>query len=64
MEKGDSIIFQYDGGGSNDYVKLFWKGPKPLTGLKVIARDGDMDDDEYRLINRDLIMKIEVEKKT
>lgn len=62
IEKGDRIMFQYDGGDDNDYVKLFEKGPHPPSGMKVTLRDNTMSSGNYRNISRDMILKIEVEK--
>lgn len=62
IEKGDRILFQYDGGDSSNYVKLFDKGPNPPSGMKVTLRDNDMSTNTFRQLSRDMILKIEVEK--
>lgn len=58
MAINDKILFEYDGGGSSDYVKIFRKSGQPDTGSKTVHRNNNQDPGEYSTSARDLCMKV------
>jgi hypothetical protein len=44
---GDKILFEYDGGNRNNYVKIFRSDDAPNNGTKTVWQDNEMDPGEY-----------------
>lgn len=54
----DKILFEYDGGGSSDYVKIFRRSSQPATGSKTVHRNNSQDAGEYSTSNNDVCMRV------
>jgi hypothetical protein len=47
MKYEDKLLFEYDGGDHNDYIKIFRRDDQPNTGTKIVWQDNRMDPGEY-----------------
>ena len=44
---GDKILFEYDGGDRDNYIKIFRSKDAPNNGTKTVWQDNEMDAGEY-----------------
>jgi hypothetical protein len=48
MAFNDKLLFEYDGGNSTNYVKIFMTEQPVTTGTKIVWQSNDIDAGEYR----------------
>lgn len=48
MQFNDKLLFEYDGGNSSNYVKIFMRDQPTTTGTKIVWQSNDIDAGEYR----------------
>jgi hypothetical protein len=48
MVFGDKLLFEYDGGDQNNYIKIFRRSEASQTGTKIVWQANDQDAGEYR----------------
>ena len=58
-QAGDRILFEYDGGDDDNYVKLYRKKNQPPTNSKETKQDNTMSENSYRSDNWDIAMKVD-----
>lgn len=58
-KQGDYISFEFDGGGTSEYIKIFYKTSEPNTGSLIARQNNNQAAGTWSELNDDLCMTIE-----